>query len=163
MEKEKEEVWKDVPGYKGAYMVSDKGRVKSVKFNKERLLKHSLSGKYLKIVSSKQGKKKTFYIHQLVAMAFLNHIPCGYELVVDHIDGNELNNNLDNLQVITNRKNTSKDRLGSSQYTGVGWHNKNKKWQAGIRIDGKLKYLGSFKDEVSASNAYQKKLKEILK
>jgi alkyl hydroperoxide reductase subunit AhpF len=95
-------------------------------------------------------------------MAFLGHVPNGQKLVVDHIDGDKLNNNLNNLQVITNRENTSKDRSGgTSKYVGVSWSKQNKKWKAQIRIDGKQIYIGHFTNDIDASQAYQKKLKEI--
>ena len=53
---------------------------------------------------SKNGKKKMFYAHRLVAEAFLpnpNNLP-----VVNHIDGNKLNNDINNLRQITNSENT---------------------------------------------------------
>lgn len=166
MIKEKEEVWKEVPNYEN-YMVSNRGRVKSLNFNRtgvERLLKQNIVKEYLVTTLFKEGRAKPFYTHQLVAMVFLNHIPCGHRLVVDHIDGNRLNNNLSNLQVITNRENTSKDqRGGSSQYVGVCWSKQSEKWKVQIRIEGKQKHLGYFEDEVSASEAYQKALTEAEK
>ena len=163
MIKEKEEVWKTVPGY-DKYMVSDRGEVKSLKFNKEKILKQSSgSSSYLRVVLWKEDKGKTFRVHQLVAMTFLGHIS-SRKMVVDHIDNDSLNNHLCNLQVITSRENTSKDRRGgSSEHIGVYWNKKAKKWEAQIQINGKLKRLGHFEDEVLASDAYQKKLKEIQK
>jgi len=159
------EIFKDIPGYEGAYQVSDKGNVKSLNFRKERLLKQSSdSTGYLKISLYKDGKEKSITIHVLVAIAFLNHIQCGNNLVVDHIDNDPLNNNLRNLQIITHRENVSKDRRGvSSQYTGVSWNKSTKKWVASIYTNGKQKNLGSFKTELEAHHAYQKKLKEIRK
>ena len=165
------EIWKEVPGYEGAYQVSNKGRVRSL----DREVIHSSGGtfikkgKLLKLCDAKpyhnvglSGKK--FRVHQLVAMAFLGHKPCGYKLVVDHIDGNCHNNNLNNLQVITNRENTSKDkRGGSSQYVGVCWNKTQRKWQAKFKINKKVLHLGTFDDELEAHHAYQKKLKEIQK
>ena len=47
-------------------------------------------------------------------MAFLNHKPNGNKLVVDHINNVKTDNRLSNLQIITQRKNTSKDRTGGS-------------------------------------------------
>ena len=172
MNKIKEEVWKEVPGYEGRYQVSNRGEIKSLDRKnsrgtrlKERLLKQNpAGGGYLRVNLCKESKVKGFQVHQLVAMAFLNHIPCGYKLVVDHIDGNKLNNHLDNLQVITNRENTSKDRRGgSSRYVGVCFRKDTKKWKAQIQINGKIKNLGSFTNELEAGEAYQNKLKEIQK
>ena len=133
------EIWKEVKNYEGIYEVSNFGNVKSL----QRLIKHRESNtlvkeKIMKPFLSKSGYfiirlnknkiGKTHSIHQLVAIAFLNHKPCGYLLVVDHIDNNRLNNNLSNIQIVTNRENTSK-RLTthSSKYVGVAYDKKNKK------------------------------------
>ena len=165
MTKEKEEVWRELPGYSN-YMVSDRGNVKSLDRRgwKGRVLKQMINSKYKRVGLSKDGIERGFHVHQLVAMSFLGHTSGGYELVVDHIDGNKMNNNLINLQVITNRENCTKDKKGgSSQYIGVSWHKRRSKWIARISINRKSKFLGYFTNEIDASNAYQKKLKEILK
>ena len=166
MTKEKEEVWREVPGYED-YMVSSRGRVKSLNFNrtgKEGVMKQSLdSFGYFYVALCRYGKHKKFKVHQLVAMAFLDHIPCGLKLVVDHYpDKTTTNNNLNNLRLVTQRENLSR-RGGSSKYTGVFWHKGNKKWKAGILIEGKIIRLGYFDDELEAHHAYQRKLKEIQK
>ena len=98
----------------------------------------------------------------LVAMAFLNHKPCGHKLVVDHINNNKLNDRLYNIQVITQRQNCSKDKKGSSKYTGVTWDKRQNKWKAYIRIKQKLRYLGYYKKEKEAAQAYQNELKKLL-
>ena len=157
------EIWKQLKEYPD-YEVSNLGNVKSLKFNKERILKSSKDrDKYLKVNLHKNGKSKTKKIHQLVAMAFLNHITNGYEIVVDHINNIRADNRLINLQVITQRENTSKDmKNGTSKYTGVSWGKKMKKWKSGIYIKGKNKHLGVFNSEIEASKAYQEALKKHL-
>ena len=158
------EIWKEIKGYE-SYEVSNLGRVKSLKYNKERILKPALTGSSCLGVSlAKNGKAKTKKIHQLVAEAFLNHIPDGYKLVVDHIDNNPLNNELGNLQIITNRENSSKDKKGfSSEHVGVNWNKASKKWKTQIRINGKQTHLGMFTNELEASKAYQNALLEMVK
>jgi hypothetical protein len=170
-----EEVYKDVLDYEGFYQVSNLGNVKSLerkvpfknsfKKLKERILKPSKDGRgYYKVSLAKNGINKTKLVHQLVAVAFLNHKPDGYKIVVDHIDSNPLNNNLKNLQLISQRENLSKDKKGySSKYTGVCWNKKSNKWVATIRINGKIKHLGLFHNEIDAANAYQAVLKELIK
>jgi len=160
------EVFKDVKGYKGSYQVSNLGRVKSLNYrktNKEKILKMSVAASgYHQLGLFKDGKRKTKTVHQLVAEAFLNHTPCGYKLVVNHIDLDKLNNKVSNLEIVTARENSNHKHLkSSSKYTGVAWHKRNKKWAAYIAINGKQKYLGYFTDEIEASNAYQLKLSEI--
>jgi len=163
------EIWKEVPNYEN-YMISSMGRVKSLNFNKtgkERLLKQGKSRQHLKVTLWNEQGNTQLKVHQLVAIAFLGHVRSGSTrgLVVDHIDNDPLNNNLSNLQVITNRENTSKDTKNkTSAYTGVSWHKASKRWRAQIRLVGrKVKSLGTFTNELEASEAYQKKLKEIQK
>ena len=100
-------------------------------------------------------------VNQIMAIAFLSHKPCGHKIVVDHIDNNKLNNKLYNLQLITHRENISKDKKGSSKYTGVCWHKIKNKWQSSIAINGKIKYLGIFTNEIEAAQAYQNELKKL--
>lgn len=169
-----EEVWRDIPGYEGYYQVSDLGRVKSLSrvikrngkdltIREDKILKSGLSGDgYYTVGLSMNNKTHTKKIHNLIATSFLNHYTCGHNIVIDHINNNPLDNRLENLQLITNRENLSKDKnKGSSKYTGVSWKKKNKKWQSAIRINSKKVYLGLFTCELEASEAYQNKLKEI--
>jgi len=81
--------------------------------------------------------------------------------VVDHIDGNGLNNRRCNLRVCTRRQNQANQgpRGGSSRFVGVYRH-KNK-WEAGIRCRGKRYYLGLFDDEVEAAKARDRKAYEL--
>ena len=160
----------DIPGYEGKYQVSNLGRVKSLsrvdtigRKVKEKILKTQIDkGGYLRTKLSHKGKTKTFRIHQLVAMAFLGHIPCGHKQVVDHKNNVSTDNRLENLQLITSRENSSKDRKGgSSKYVGVSWENSRGKWRSKIRIGGKQILLGRYKDEYEAHLAYQKALNNI--
>lgn len=157
------EIFKDIKGYEGSYQVSNLGRVKSFNFGKKKIMNPSLSSNgYYQIGLRKEGKQHTKKIHQLVAIAFLNHSPDGLNIVVDHINNDKTNNKLDNLQLITHRENVSKDIKGySSEYIGVHWENRRNKWISRIQINGKNKYLGSYTEELEASKAYQNALKEI--
>lgn len=156
------EIWKDVPGYENCYLVSHNGCVKSIKFNDHVILKNDLVRGYKCVRLSKNGKAKRFLVHQLVAMAFLEHKPCGHKLVVDHIDNDKTNNYFLNLQIISQRDNASKDRKGGvSKYLGVFRDNRDNKWFSSISINNKNKYLGRFNTELEASKAYQKELKTI--
>ena len=160
------EDWRDVVGYEGIYQVSNKGRVKSLP-RKGRLTERMLSPTddghgYLQVCLTKDKKGTCKKVHVLVAMAFLNHVPCGYDIVVDHQDNNRKNNNSGNLKPMTHRENCSRRRDGLSQYTGVSWYARYDKWQSTIEIDGKTRRLGLFEEEVDAHNAYQEALKEVL-
>lgn len=168
-----EEIWKDVIGYEGIYQVSSFGNVKSLsrlincnggKFlTKERILKcKNDTGNYKLVSLCKNNIKETKFVHKLVASAFLNHEPCGYNLVVNHIDFDKFNNRLDNLEIVTSRINCNKKHIPhTSKYTGVYWNNNNNKWRACIRLNGRTKHLGCFSNQLDAHNAYQKELKKI--
>lgn len=164
------EVWKDIPEYEGLYQVSNLGNVRGLdrldswgRKLKGKVLKEAItSPKYFGVGLSKNGKSKTITVHSLVAYAFLNHKPCGFKLVVNHIDTNPENNKLYNLEVITQRENSNLKHIkSSSKYVGVCWNKKIKKWQSNIVINGKLKYLGLFTDELEAAQAYQNELNKI--
>lgn len=157
------EIWKDIKGYNGDYQVSNLGRVKSLKWNKERILAININSRgYLLTGLSKNNESKMVQVHQLVAIAFLNHTPNGHKLVVNHINFDKTDNKLVNLEIISNRENTNRKHLNSSsKFVGVSWNKKRKDWMAMININGKATYLGSFKCELSAAKAYQNKLKEI--
>ena len=85
--------------------------------------------------------------------------------MLDHIDGNRLNNTKGNLRYVTcsqNCMNQRKSRGGTSKYKGVyiGW-NKHR-WYAAVRKNGKQNYLGSFKTEENAALAYNKVALELF-
>lgn len=160
-----EEIWKDVVGYEGRYLISNTGRLKSILKNKEKLINGSLdSDGYLRYSLSWKLKTKVnyYFAHQLVAIVFLGHKPDGMNFVIDHINDNKLDNRFQNLQIVTNRFNTFKTQgKYSSQYKGVCWNKNSKKWCSSIRINGKPKHLGFFINEYQAHLAYQNALKNI--
>lgn len=160
-----QEIFKNIPGYKGLYQVSNHGRVKSLARKgciKDRILKPGTNKGGYSVVVLCNGFKKTHQVHKIVAITFLNHKPCGHKLVVDHKDFDRTNNHLSNLRLITPRENTNQKHLkSSSTYTGVCWDKARKKWLSAIKIEGKNKHLGYFIDELDASNAYQKELMKI--
>ncbi len=160
-----EEIWKDIPNYEGLYQVSNLGKVKSFYKKKESILKDVNDGKgYRYVQLFKFGKSKLFRIHQLVAMAFLNHTPCRFKLVVNHIDFNKSNNIVTNLEIVSMRYNSNLIHIPhTSKYTGVSWSKLANKWKVGIRINGKAKHLGYFTNELDASNAYQNQLRELAR
>lgn len=101
------ESWKDVCGYEGLYMISNRGNVKSLNYNhtgKERLLKIKRNRAGYCFVTLCNGKaKKNMSIHLLVARAFIpndNGKP-----QVNHIDGDKLNNTVSNLEWVTASEN----------------------------------------------------------
>ena len=158
------EVWKDVKDYEEYYQVSNLGRVRSLRFNKVKLLKQSINhGGYSYVNLPRNKKPLTFTIHRLVAVAFLNHTPCRYKLVVNHINFNKLDNRVENLELVSNRENCNMKHIkSSSQYTGVTYFKRDDKWRASILINGKRIHLGLFKCEYQAHLSYQKQLVKLL-
>lgn len=99
------ELWRDVVDYEGEYMVSNKGRVMSLKSeDKPAILKTFLSeGGYPRINLMKDGDLKQVFVHRLVVQSFIGEIEDG--LIVNHIDGNKENNNMSNLEIVTQSEN----------------------------------------------------------
>jgi len=111
-----ETTWKEIPNFMGRYAISIYGEVHDIKRNV--LIKPHLSGvtrrNYPQVtLYRKEGEiltKHTKRVHSLMAITFLNHTYGDRKIVVDHIDNNPLNNNLSNLQIITNKENTIKNK-----------------------------------------------------
>ena len=101
------EIWKDVKNYEGLYQVSNYGRVKSLNFDrikKEKIMKSYVDKiGYYSIRLCKNGKSKLVRVHRLVAESFLQRPNKNTE--VNHIDGNKLNNFVDNLEWVTHKEN----------------------------------------------------------
>lgn len=102
------------------YEVSNLGRVRSLdrvsangRLLKGRLKKLTLcrATSYLKVTITIDGKQKRCSIHQLVYYSFNKGEPSGYKYVVDHINGDPLDNRLDNLQSVSQWENTMKGKL----------------------------------------------------
>jgi len=158
------EIWKTIDGFED-YQISNFGRVKSFKkyvTNERILLPRKNKDGYLQLDLCQHGKQKRFKIHILVAIYYKGHVPDGtMNVVVDHDDNNPLNNHEDNIKLISNRENCSKDvKEGTSQYVGVYFRKDRNKWVARIQFKGRQINLGMFKLEIEAKNAYDKALNE---
>jgi hypothetical protein len=95
-----------------------------------------------------EGKRKFIRMHREIMRC-----PKGKE--VDHIDGNKLNNQKYNLRICTssqNRMNKGKHFDNTSGYKGVSFVRG--KIISKIMVEGKIKYLGTFPDVISAAKAY---------
>jgi hypothetical protein len=103
----------------------------------------------------KKLKKQNFLSHRILYYLHHGELPA----ILDHIDGNPLNNSIDNLRAATpsgNARNCRSAKNSSSKYLGVCWHKAAKKWRAQIKINGEVKYLGCFTCEKEAARAYNK-------
>ncbi len=100
-----------------------------------------------RISNNKQGK---IYMHRLILNA-------KKEYVIDHIDGDALNNQKNNLRICTHAENMRNSQIpinNTSGYKGVSYNKRYKKWEAHISFNNKLLNLGSFIDPIDAARAY---------
>jgi hypothetical protein len=164
MENQKE-IWKTIGGYEN-YQVSNLGNVRSLNYRRSGLTKVLNpiinSAGYYNINLYLDGVSNIRQVHQLVAIAFLGHTPCGFKFVVNHKNFIKTDNRLTNLEIVTNRENCNLKHIKStSKYVGVYWNKRLKKWQSQIQIKSKIIYLGLYIYELDAHNAYQNALKSI--
>lgn len=107
------EQWKFIYGYPHL-IVSNTGKVRSLLLDRE--IKPFVSNRgYLRVGLCKGKQQKFVHVHRLVAEAFVPN-PNGYT-DVDHIDGNKLNNNADNLQWLSRGDNIRK--AGDARWKGA--------------------------------------------
>lgn len=102
-----QEVWKDIKGYEGLYMVSNQGEILTKSYRgtgKSKLLRLFDDGRgYCMVSLYKEGKIKPTRVHRIVAETFIpnpNRFP-----QINHIDGNKKNNNTNNLEWCTAKEN----------------------------------------------------------
>lgn len=151
---EEQEIWNTIEGYEN-YAASNKGNIMNIK-RKYILKNHKTKSGYLDVRVVKDGRPKSIRTHQLIAIAFLGHTPCGQKLVVNHKDFDKTNNELHNLEVISQRQNSNRKHIKhTSEYTGVFKQKNRRKWTAAITVNCKVIRLGSFDTEIEASEYYE--------
>ena len=138
------ENFKCIREFSPRYWVSDLGKVFDCE--EKRFLHQPLTAgsKYYGVWIN----KKLYYTHRLIATAFIDN-PHNKKYV-DHIDGNRLNNSLDNLRWVTSSENQHNRRTAK----GYHWDEEKQKWKAGIRVNNKKIHLGYFDTEEEARQAY---------
>lgn len=95
-------------------------------------------------------KGKQYTAHRLIWIYLKGSIDS--DLYIDHINGVKDDNRIENLRLVTHQENCfNRSRLNSKGYT---WNKSCKKWQAHIRVNQRLKYIGLFDSKEDARNAY---------
>ena len=96
-------MWKEVNGYEGLYEVSDDGQVRRLLSNGKTKPVKNRENLYPTVSLSKNSIRRSYNVHRLVAEAFLEKPEGATE--VNHKDGNKWNNNVSNLEWVTQREN----------------------------------------------------------
>lgn len=117
------------------------------------------------------ARRKTYYgatwfesMHRVVMERVIGRAMLRSELV-DHVNGDKLDNRRDNLRIVTdngNQQNRTKPHSrNKSGHRGVVWHKSGEKWQAQVFCMGKSHYCGLFSCKEDAAEAAQKKRDEL--
>lgn len=133
------EIFKRLNDFKD-YEVSNFGRVRNIKRNSFLTPQISKRGYYCVSFGGRKIKK-TKNIHRLLGIYFINNGVDG-NFIVDHKDNNPLNNSLDNLQLISKRENSTKDRINATGESCV--YPSLKRFRVRIKIDGVRREFGTF-------------------
>lgn len=156
------EVWKDIIGYENLYRISNTGKVYSLISNK--VLSGNLRSGYKNVQLNKNGKRKNFQVHRLVAIHFINNpnnLP-----IVNHIDFCRINNNVSNLEWVTQKENINHSKcnmLGkrhifkTEEMYGICYRKKHNNYEVCI----KAKYGGKFRNLDDAKKKRDEMLNEI--
>lgn len=105
---------------------------------------------YMAVRNSHGPKRRLILMHRQVM-----NTPKGMD--TDHRNHNRLDNRKSNLRICTttqNLQNGSSQKGSTSQYKGVSWYKRDKKWRADIQVNGKKIFLGYFDNETEAAHAY---------
>lgn len=157
------EVWKDIPGFENLYQVSSWGNVRRILNINQTTTRSGYPDVRLQVGKKTWSKP----VHILVANIFLQKED--HHEVVNHKDGNIKNNNINNLEWVTQRENVTHSyryKAKLSKFTGVRVRNFIKKGKrytyitSEITINREKIHLGTFKTELEAHNAYLNALKE---
>lgn len=141
-------MWVDVKGYESEYQISDEGHVRS-KYNDYTLKKGFTNNNgYLMIDLYKDGKRKKYLMHRLVAQTFIPNPENKPE--IDHIDGNRQNNAVENLRWCTRKENCNNHitlKRRSESLTGRQLSEETKKKMSEVRKGEKNGFYGKHHTE----------------
>ncbi len=156
--------WVPVKGYEGLYEITKCGKVRSLPKKRVGVKVRYYKGKnlsivkvglgYLSVTLFKEGVKKKWLLHRIVAVTFLEKIE-GKDYV-NHKDKDKYNNHVDNLEWVSSIENNchmQKTKNNSSNFIGVYLHSDGKKYKSQIGHNKKRIYFGTFDTEEEAYDA----------
>lgn len=127
-------------------------------YDKVKKHKWSISHGYAYFTDNTSTPRKTIKLHNFI----LEHYPS--DIVIDHINGDKLDNRLINLRFVSNKeniRNSSGKNNSTSFYKGVSWDSSRNKWIASIQYNGKTHHIGRFDNEEECAKAYDKECIKI--
>ena len=140
------------------YEDHDTDRIKN-KMTGNFLVGHLHDNSYVKVgLTFTNGNDKTYpsiYLHDLLAMAFIENSDPDIYTMVDHIDRNKMNNDLSNLRWVTPSEN-GKNKKSPTEHRGVTFNKKEKLWRTRVSENGKRRIIGRYDTEEMAKRAYDK-------
>ena len=142
---------KHIPLTQGQFAVVDNEDYEELSEHQWYALKNCYGG-YFAVRSIHKPKNTMVIMHRQI-------LNCPDGMMVDHINHDTLDNRVTNLRICTNRQNqqnSRRHRNTSSQYKGVTWHKRDRKWQAQICVNGKRVYLGQYDSDIEAARVYDK-------
>ncbi len=185
------EIWKEIPNFEGYYEASNKGKIRSMQRSvpnsekgnrlskaKEIAQNPTTRSNYLYVQLWKHNKVHRMSVHRMVALTFIPNPINKPE--VNHIDGNKINNLVDNLEWVTSsenkrhalktglRKNDAhvEKQIGTkynavSKYHNVTYDKSRNQWKASIKAEGKMLFQKRFKYEDDAAKYINKMIDEL--
>ena len=140
-----DEIWKPVNGYEGLYEVSSLGNVRSVEFRNNQMTHKRIKMMtptdnghgYMIVGLAGMGRRRNFYVHRLVAQAFIpnpDNLPA-----IDHIDHDRSNNQVSNLRWITQGDNVRHSRELMSKPRQKPMSNTGERYISKQKADGRYR------------------------
>lgn len=146
-----QEEWKGIEGYDRKYLVSNLGRVYSLKSRKE-LKPYTSSKGYFYVSFSKKSKVKKYSVHRLVAINFIPKHESEEVLIVKHKDGVKTNNRVRNLEWVTyseNKVHATKTGLHVDNVEGLHRYNDSRKKKVSAYKDGVKLHTAEYSREMA--------------
>ena len=144
------DVWVSIPNYENYKFNLKDNRIVKIGYGEIKHILHKNDGYYtIKL----NGKK--YRLHRIIFACHHGYFP----EYIDHIDGDKLNNNIENLRECTKSQNTYNSKLmctNTSGYKGVSFIKEIKKYRVNMMINGKQKHLGYFENPIEAAKGYDK-------